>query len=96
MGLFSFLKDAAEWVKDKVETAIDWVKDKLSFSEYDEDDIEDHVDVDAVLAEFREKMQGDVNNAEKKCMSSISDVFTDLIRKTQEKFKWRWKLCARK
>ena len=86
MGLFSFLKDAAEWVKDKVKTAIDWVKDKLSFSEYDEDDIEDHVDVDAVLAEFREKMQGDVNNAEKKCMSSISDVFTDLIRKTQEKF----------
>lgn len=90
MGLFSFIRDkfedAVDWVKDKAEMAVDWIKDKLSFSEYDEDDIEDHVDVDAVLAEFREKVRDDVNNAEKKCMKSISDVFTDLIRKTQDKF----------
>ena len=90
MGFFSWVRDkvetAKEWVKEKIEDAVDWVKDKLSRKKYDEDDVEDHVDVDAVLAEFRETIQDEVNDAEKRCMDSISVLFTDLIEKTQEKF----------
>ena len=77
---------AKSWVKEKVDKAVDWVKDKLSRKKYDEGDVKDHVDVDAVLAEFREKIQDEVNDAEKRCMDSISVLFTDLIEKTQEKF----------
>lgn len=77
---------AKSWVKEKVDKAVDWVKEKLSRKKYDEDDVEDHVDVDAVLAEFRETIQDEVNDAEKRCMDSISVLFTDLIEKTQEKF----------
>lgn len=77
---------AKSWVKEKVEKAVDWVKDKLSRKKYDESDVGDHVDVDAVLAEFRETIQDEVNDAEKRCMDSIYVLFTDLIKKTQEKF----------
>ena len=77
---------AKSWGKEKVDKAVDCVKEKLSRKKYDEDDVEDHVDVDAVLAEFRETIQDEVNDAEKRCMDSISVLFTDLIEKTQEKF----------
>ena len=90
MGFFSWVRDkvetAKELVKEKIEDAVDWVKDKLSRKEYDEDDVEDHVDVDAVLAEFRETIQDTVNEAEERCMESIAALFTDLTEKTQEKF----------
>ena len=90
MGFFSWVLDkvetAKEWVKEKIEDAVDWVKDKLSRKRYDEDDVEDHVDVDAVLAEFREKIQGTTNETEERCMESIAVLFADLIEKTQEKF----------
>ena len=77
---------AKSWVKEKVDKAVDWVKEKLSRKKYDEDDVEDHVDVDAVLAEFRETIQDTVNEAEERCMKSITVLFADLIEKTQEKF----------
>lgn len=97
MGLVSWVRDkveiAKEWVEEKVEEvvekledALDRVKDKLSRKKYDEDDVEDHVDVDAVLAEFRETIQDTVNEAEERCMESIAVLFADLIEKTQEKF----------
>ncbi len=93
MGFFDWVCDKADWVKgkvdrvkEKVKDAVDWVRDKLSRKKYDEYDIEDHVDVDAVLAEFRETIQEDIENAEKKCMDSISFLFSDLIDKTQKKF----------
>lgn len=97
MGFFSFLRDAIDWGKEKIEDAVYWgkekiedaaywVKDNLSRKKYDEDDVEDHVDVDAVLAEFRETIQDIVNEAEERCMESIAVLFADLIEKTQEKF----------
>lgn len=90
MRLFDWFLDVAESVKDfvgeKIEDAVDWVKDKLSRKKYDEDDVEDHVDVDAVLAEFRETIQDTVNETEERCMESIAVLFADLIEKTQEKF----------
>lgn len=86
MGLWSFICDAVEWVKDKVESAIDWVTDKLSATTYDETNVEDHVDVDAVLAEFREEIEDDVNATEMKCMKTISVVFSDLSDKTKDMF----------
>lgn len=90
MGLFSWIRDKAEdayyWAKRKVEDAVDWVRDKLSGKRYDESDVADHVDVDAVLAEFRKSINDDIVEAEKKCMSDISSLFSDLIERTQEKF----------
>lgn len=86
MGLWSFICDAVGWVKDKVESAIDWVTDKLSATTYDETNVEDHVDVDAVLAEFREEIEDDVNATEMKCMKTISVVFSDLSDKTKDMF----------
>ena len=86
MGFFSFLRDVKDWIVEKVEDAIDWVKDKLSTKEYDDDDVEDQVDVDAVLAEFRESIQDDMDKTEKKCMGTISPLFNDLKEKTKEKF----------
>lgn len=86
MGFFDFIGSAVNWVLEKVDDGISWVIDKLSGKKYNEDDVEDHVDVDAVLAEFRETIQGDIESAEKKCMDSISVLFSDLIDKTQEKF----------
>ena len=90
MGFFRWLKDkvddAVDWVIDKVDKAVDWVKDKLSGKKYNEDVVEDHVDVDAVLAEFRDVIQGDIDHVEKRSMESISTLFSDLKEKTKEKF----------
>lgn len=90
MRFFSWVKnkveDAVDWVKNKVEEAVDWVKDKLSKRKYNEEDVEDHVDVDAVLAEFRDAIQDDVDSVEAKCMESISSLFSDLMEKTKERF----------
>ena len=86
MGLRSFFRSVGSWVKEKVENAVDWVKDKLSRKRYDESDVADHVDVDAVLAEFRKSINDDIVEAEKKCMSDISSLFSNLIERTQEKF----------
>lgn len=86
MGFLDFFGNAVDWIKEKVEDAIDWVKDKLSSTTYDENSVEAHVDVDAVLAEFRENIKSDVDNLEKKCMDTISPLFTDLMKKTKNKF----------
>ncbi|PLT82079.1 hypothetical protein [Mediterraneibacter gnavus] len=86
MGLRSFFRSVGNWVKEKVGNAVDWVRDKLSGKRYDESDVADHVDVDAVLAEFRKSINDDIVEAEKKCMRDISSLFSDLIERTQEKF----------
>ena len=90
MGLFGWLVDKVDdgirWAKRKVEEAVDWVKDKLSRKKYDDKDVGDHVDVDAVLAEFRKSIKHDVDSVENKCMNSISQLFSDLILKTRDKF----------
>lgn len=86
MGFFSFFRDAVDWVCEKVEDAVDWVKDKLSRKTYDENAIEDHVDVDAVLADFRKAIKDDVKAAENSCMASVSTLFSDLTKKTGAKF----------
>ena len=86
MGFFDWVSDAVDWVKDRVESAVDRLKNMLSRKKYNEDDVEDHVDVDAVLAEFRDTIQGDIDHAEKECMESISTLFSDLKEKTKEKF----------
>lgn len=97
MGFFSFFSDCCDWAKEKfedvkdfveekIQDGVDWLKEKLSRKKYDPDDVEDHVDVDAVLAYFREKIQDNVDETEKICMDSISVLFSDLIEKTKEKF----------
>lgn len=86
MGFFDFLSDAASWVMDKIEDAIDWINDKLSAKEYNEDNVDDIVDVDAVLSELRSAVKSDVDKAEKKCMDNISMLFSDLKKKTKDKF----------
>lgn len=90
MGLFStiggWIKSAVEKVVEKVEEAVDWVKDKLGSKTYDNDSLEDQIDVDKVLSEFRDSIQGDIENTEKKCMSEIANMFSELKEITQDRF----------
>ena len=86
MGIWDLIGEAVDWVKEKIEDAVDWVKDKLSSKTYDEDDVEDHIDVDAVLAEFRADIKDDVDKVEKKCMDTIYSLFLELMEKTKSKF----------
>lgn len=69
-----------------MEYAYDRIKDILSRKKYDEDDIEDQVDVDAALADFKEVIKGDITDVEKDCMDSVTSLFSDLIEKTKDKF----------
>jgi len=86
MGLFDRLRDGYEWLKEKAQDAFDWVKDKLSRKKYDEDNIEDQVDVDAALAEYRDRIKDDEATLEKECMDTISQLFSELMRKSKDKF----------
>ena len=86
MGLFSFIGEVISYAKDKVVDAFNRFKDNLSTKKYNEESVEDHIDVDATLAEFRESIKGNVNEAEKKCMKEISVLFSDLTEKTKERF----------
>lgn len=86
MGLFS-------WIAEKVSDTIDWVKDKiddlkykLSKKKYDDNDIEDQVDVDAALADFRSSIKSNIEQMEKKCMDSIYPLFNGLKEKTKDRF----------
>ena len=81
MGIFDVFYNIGSWISEKVEDAKDWFKG-LSRKKYNEESVEDQVDVDATLAEFREEIQEDVENAEKKCMSNIATLFTELEEKT--------------
>lgn len=80
------VEDEAEEIKYKLEYAYDCIKDMLSRKKYDEDDIEDQVDVDAALADFKEVIKGDITDVEKDCMDSVTALFSDLIEKTKDKF----------
>lgn len=80
------INDAKEYVKDKIEYWKFRLEEKLSSENYDEDSVEDHVNVDATLADFRESIQADVDNVEKECLKEISVLFSDLIDKTKERF----------
>lgn len=80
------IKDKVEDVKYAVEDVWDRIKDTFSRKKYDEDDIEDQVDVDAALADFKEVIKGDITDVEKDCMDSVTSLFSDLIEKTKDKF----------
>lgn len=86
MGFFSFIGEVISYAKEKVVDSFNRFKDRLSRKKYNEESVEDHIDVDATLAEFRESIKGDVNEAEKKCMKKISVLFSDLTEKTKERF----------
>lgn len=74
--------DVKYWVLDK----FDSVKDMLGGYSYSSSDIEQQIDVDKVLAEFRDSIQDKVSEAEAECMKSISILFQDLKEKTSTKF----------
>lgn len=80
------IDDAKEYVKDKFEYWKFRLEEKLSSENYDEDSVEDHVNVDETLADFRESIQADVDNVEKECLKEISVLFSDLTKKTKERF----------
>lgn len=90
MGLFGWItdriSDAVEFVVEKVGDAVDWVTDKLSGSKYESSNMENHVDVDRVLEDFRKSIDADVQKAETNCMEHITEIFEDLKDKTSERF----------
>lgn len=82
-----------DWVIDRVSDVVGWVKDRfddlkdlLGRKKYDDEDVEDHVDVDAVLADFRSSIKGNIAQMEKKCMDSIYPLFDSLKEKTKKQF----------
>lgn len=86
MGIIDLISGAIDWVKEKVEYALDWISDKLGGSSYDNNSIDDQVDVDKVLSEFRDSMKEKVAGLEKQCMGEIGELFTGLKRMTRERF----------
>ena len=86
MGLLDGFFNLVYEIKYKVEEAFDWVKEKFSKQDYDEYCVEDHVDVDAVLAEFRAKIDGDLCAAERQHMATIILLFSELEAMTEDKF----------
>lgn len=80
------IKDKAVEIKGTADYAWFGIKDMLSRKKYDEDDIEDQVDVDAALADFKEVIKGNITDIEKDCMDSVTALFSDLIEKTKDKF----------
>ena len=80
MGLF---RRIGGWVRDRIESAVDWVKDKLGISSYSSNRVEDQINVDKVLAEYRESIQPDVDHLEEKCMRKISTLFIELKNKSK-------------
>lgn len=85
MGLLDFFRDVKDAIVDTVERVVDWIKD-LGGKSYDNSSVEDQIDVDKVLSKFRDSIQGDVNQSEKKCMSNVDGMFSDLKKKTKERF----------
>lgn len=86
MWLFDKISKVSSWVKDKLENAVDWVKGRLGGTTYKRGNMEDHVNVDRVLADFRKSIDSDVREVENKCMENISEIFMDLKDRTSERF----------
>ena len=90
MFIFDILSDVVEnvvdFAKEKVEQAVEWVKDKLGNSSYDSSSVSDQIDVDKVLSEFRESIQGDIDLKEEESMNNLDTLFIDLKKKTQARF----------
>lgn len=87
MGLFfSKIKNEISWRIMKVEMAFDRLKNKIAGKKYKSENMEDHIDVDRVLADFRKSIEEDVKVVEKNCMENISEIFDDLKDKTSERF----------
>lgn len=94
MGIFvDFAASVIAYVSEKVDRAIEKVKetvdnvmDFFSFNKYDDSRIEDHVDVDAVLAELRIDIQDNVSDAEIACMQKVDSLFYNMIQETKTMF----------
>lgn len=66
--------------------AIEEAKDKLFGRMFDDSRIEDHIDVDAVLAELRKNIQDDVRNTEDSCMNTMDSLFDNMLDESQSVF----------
>ena len=86
MGLLDFFRDVKDAIVDTVERVVDWFKDKLGGESYDNSSIEDQIDVDKVLSKFRDSIQEDINQSEKKCMTTVDGMFSELKKKTKDRF----------
>ena len=81
-----FFDKVKYFVIEKAVTVVSWLSEKLTRTTYDDTNISNHVDVDAVLAEFRERIKEQANEAEKDCMNSIAVLFFDLTGTAETKF----------
>lgn len=86
MGFLSFLRDKVEDFICAAEVMVSTFIDKISKKGYNEDNIEDHIDVDAILADLREPIEKKATEVETECMKAFSSLFSELTVKTKEKF----------
>lgn len=86
MGFLSFLRDKVEDFICVTGAMVSTFIDRISTKRYNEDNIEDHIDVDAVLADLRERIEKKATEVETECMKAFSSLFSELTVKTKEKF----------
>lgn len=82
MGFFSWISDKWENFKEKAKE----IWDIIINGTYDPEIIEDQIDVDRALEEFRDKIKEDAQKQEQKCMSEFEELFYELKKKTCERF----------
>lgn len=97
MGFISWfidkVDDVKDRIKDKVEEAVWTVEEKLdeiknffSGKKYDDTSLEDQIDVDKVLEEFRKKIEPEISQVEELCMEKIPVLFNDMREKVNSRF----------
>ena len=86
MGLWNFIKDKIKDAKLEIEYRIYSIKDFFSRKKYDNTCLEDQIDVDKVLKEFRKKIEPEISQVEESCMEKISLLFNDMREKVNGRF----------
>ena len=86
MGLWDRLCDAGEWFQERVSDIINWFSNKFGESSYDDDILEDQIDVDKELRRVRDSMKENVDTIEEQCMGKVGELFTGLKRRSKERF----------
>lgn len=79
MGFFS-------WIADRVSSVIDWVKDKLGGSSYSGSTVQERVDVEEVLSEFKEDLGKKAHELEEKCIDKAKKEFQEFSDKFKRQY----------
>ena len=86
MSLFSFFSYAFASVSSAVSSFVDNIKDFFGSRKYDRTNMNDHINVDKELEEFRNKINPEVDKTEKQCMQDLIKLYDNLSELVENKF----------